>query len=172
MKMYKLRYALRCIDSINEFTGMAVRWLAMAMMAFIAYEVVSRYVFSAPTIWSTELNKLIFGSYIILIGGYVLRHDAHVSIDFVYVRLPLRARGILDLVTYLFFFFFVGMILVYGSAYAWESLIENEHSGSVWGPPLWPVKMMIPIGAALILLQGVARYIRSLYIAITGKELV
>jgi len=170
--MRMLRSMLQGIDNISESTGMIVRWLAIAMMLIAGFAVVARYAFNAPAIWAPELSGMLFGPYFLLGGGYVLRHNAHVSLDTLYVRLRPRVRAILDVITYLLFFYFTSLILVYGFNYAWESVAKFEHSTSVWGPPIYPIKVIIPLAAALMLLQGIARYIRSFHMAITGKELI
>ena len=54
---------------------------------------------------------------------------------------------------------------------AWESLAGLEHSHSAWDPPIYPVKLMIPLGAMLLLIQGMAKLIRDITAAVTGKEI-
>jgi TRAP-type mannitol/chloroaromatic compound transport system permease small subunit len=53
---------------------------------------------------------------------------------------------------------------------AWLSVSSGEYSQSTWGPPVWPVRLTIPLGALLILLQGVTKYIRVIITVVTGKE--
>ncbi len=62
------------------------------------------------------------------------------------------------------------MMLLYGGSLAWESLSIWEHSNSAWGPPLYPVKLMIPVGAFLLLLQGVAKLIRDILTLVYGPQ--
>ena len=170
--MHNLRTITQRIDAISEFVGMTVRWLAVVMMLALLYEVVARYGFSTPTIWAHELCTLLWGFYIMLGGCYVLRHDAHVNLDLIYRRLSFRKQSIIDATTYSLFFVYGVAILWYAVPWAWESLMRLEHLPTRWAPPIWPLKMMVPIAVFLLLLQGMARYTRSLYAAITGRELV
>jgi TRAP-type mannitol/chloroaromatic compound transport system permease small subunit len=57
------------------------------------------------------------------------------------------------------------MMLVYGGSLAWESVSIWEHSNSAWGVALYPFKMMIPLGALFLLLQGLAKLIRDILTA-------
>lgn len=166
-----LRLAVRRIDSCSEITGRLVRWLLLVMMLITVYDVVLRYFFNAPTIWAYELCGFLLGPLWLLAGGYVLLHNGHVSLDILYRRLSPRRQAAIDLVTYTLFFFYCGLILIYSWDYCWFSCIRREHSLTVWGPPIWPLKLCIPIGAMLILLQGIAKYIRDLYMGITGRQL-
>jgi len=56
------------------------------------------------------------------------------------------------------------MLFVYGGSLAWDSLSRFEHSQSAWNPPLYPVKLMIPLGALLLMLQGLAKLILDFFI--------
>jgi len=167
-----LRSALRLIDSISEGTAKTVRWLVLITMSITVYDVVMRYFFHSPTPWAYELAGLLLGPFWLLGGGYVLLHDDHVRLDMFYRRLTPRGQAIVDVVTYPLFFFYCILILVGGCDYFWFSFTRFEITPSVWGPPVWPFKVAVPLGAALILLQGIARYIRSCYMVATGRALV
>lgn len=167
-----MRRVLRYIDAISEFVGMTARWLTVVMMLILLYEVGARYVFNAPTIWVHEASGILWGCYITLGGCYVLRHEAHVKLDLIYGKFSRRKQATIDVITYLFFFVYCIVILWYAVPWAWASLMKLEHALGHWRPPIWPLKMVVPIAVSLLMLQGMARYIRSLYLAITGRELV
>ena len=166
-----LRFAVQRIDAISEVTGKSIRWLMLVIMSITVYDVVMRYFFNAPTIWAYELSGLLLCPFWLLGGAYVLLHDGHVRLDIWYRRLAPRKQAITDLVTYTLFFFYCGLLLIYGWDHFWTSFIKDERSITMFGPPMWPFKLMIPMGAALILLQGIAKYIRDLHTAITGRRL-
>jgi TRAP-type mannitol/chloroaromatic compound transport system permease small subunit len=90
--------------------------------------------------------------------------------DLVYTRFSLRTQAVLDIIGFVFFIFFCGALLWYGSRYAWSSMIRLEPCNTPFRAPLYPVKMMIPLGALLIILQELANLWRSFYIVITGKK--
>jgi len=158
------------IDMISEWSGKLVSFLLLPLIAFIMYDVLMRYVFNRPTDWAHELSYLMFGTIWIIGGAYALVKGSHVKMEVIYNRLPLRRRAIIDLITAPLFFVFIGILLWKGWDLAWSSVLRLEHSNSFWSPPLYPVKMMIPLGAFLLLLQGVVRFIRDAIIATTGRE--
>jgi TRAP-type mannitol/chloroaromatic compound transport system permease small subunit len=112
---------------------------------------------------------MLFGTYAILGGGYILLISGHVNVDIVYSRFSVKTRAAIDIVTSLLFFLFCGMLFIYGGSLAWDSLSRFEHSQSAWNPPLYPAKLMIPLAAALLILQGITKLIRDLLI-LFGKD--
>ena len=169
--MTVLRRLVNGIDALSRGTGRVISYFVPLMMLILVYEVVLRYVFNEPTKWAHETANFMFGSYFILLGGYALYWGAHISMDLLYGRWSPRRKAIVDVFTYLLFFFFIGALFWLGGEYGWEAFLRLEHSRTAWGPPIWPFKMMIPVGALLFLLAGVAKLIRDLNLAIRGKEL-
>jgi TRAP-type mannitol/chloroaromatic compound transport system permease small subunit len=170
--MFALRRLVNGIDVLSKGTGRVVSYFVPLMMLILLYEVVVRRLFNNPTNWAHESTLYMFGSYFMLLGGYALYSRAHISMDLLYGRWSPRRKAIVDVFTYLLFFFFIGFGLFWvGGEYAWSSAMRLELSRSAWHPPIWPFKMMIPVGALLILLSGAAKFIRDLTMAIRGKEL-
>ena len=168
--MRVLRQVLRTIDLINAWVAKTVAWVVVVIIATSIYEIVMRYVFNAPTDWVFEFNYLIHGPYFLLLGAYTFAINGHVNVDIIYARLSKRARAVVDLFTMPLFFFFTLMMLVYGGRFAMNSLSFRETLSSAWAPPIYPIKFAIPVAAFLLLLQGLAKYIRDLHLAFTGKE--
>jgi TRAP-type mannitol/chloroaromatic compound transport system permease small subunit len=161
---------LQAIDRINEQTGKVVSYLILFLVGVILYEILVRYLFNSPTIWAHETSQMIYGAYVILLGGYVLQRGGHVNVDILYHRFKPRTRAIIDLFTWLLFFYFCGLLLWKGGEMAWDSFKVLETEPTAFAPPVYPIKMMIPLGALLILLQGLAKFIRDFNLAISGKE--
>ena len=159
------------VDGISESIGLTVRWLVLFMMGIMVFEMLARRFFNAPTIWAHELDTMLFGAYFLLGGAYVLRHEAHVNLDLLYRKLSPQAQARMDTVTYTLMFIYCYVLLLYAIPYAWDSVSRFEHGTTRWGPPLWPLKLIIPISVILLMFQGIARYIRSLYLAVTGRQL-
>ncbi len=167
-----MKRVLAAIDCISEWSGKLVSVLIFFLTFLLLYDVIMRFAFNAPTIWCHELSLHFFGAYAVLAGPYVLLHHGHVKIDIIYLRFSHRGRAIIDSFTYLFFFMFIGILFWYGYVIAARAVeLQQTVSPSPWASPLWPVKLTIPIAAFLMLLQGLAHYIRTLKFAITGKEL-
>jgi TRAP-type mannitol/chloroaromatic compound transport system permease small subunit len=95
-------------------------------------------------------------------GAYALLKNTHVSVDIVSSRLPPRVQTIINIITFFFFFIFVGCLIWFGAKEAWSSFMSNEHEISTFASPLYPIKTMIPIGATLMFLQGIAKFIREI----------
>ncbi|MCK5011559.1 MAG: TRAP transporter small permease subunit [Deltaproteobacteria bacterium] len=168
--MKKLKSFLKCIDAISEWSGKGASYMILPGILILSWEVVSRYVFNNPTMWAHGTSQRIFATYYILAGAYVLRHNQHVTVDIIYNRFSLRKKAILSLIGSIFFFSFCGVLLWKGIDFAWTSLSQLEPDETPWRAPLYPFKMMIPLGAFLILMQGLAKFIRDLATAITGRE--
>ncbi len=165
-----LKKALWLIDKLNESVARVVSWILVLIVAATFYEVVMRYIFNAPTDWVFEFNYLVHGPYFLLLGAYTFARNAHVNVDVIYNRFSARQRAVIDLFTMPFFFFFVIVMLIYGGKFALNSLAFRETLSSAWAPPIYPVKLVIPVAAFLLLLQGIARYICSIFLALTGRE--
>lgn len=156
---------MRGITWLNDRIGRAVSLLLLVIFALLMAEVFFRYVYGAPKVWTGELTQLLFGVYAVLAGGYILAHDGHVNVDILHSHLAPRTRAIIDVLTSTLLFLFVGALLYFGAEMAWESMSFWERSQSAWDPPIWPVKLMIPVGAFLLLLQGLVRLARDLMVA-------
>lgn len=166
-----LNAILDLVDKINDWVGKVLSFGVLFMFLMVLIEVVRRYFFNSPTVWGNELTQLIFGVYVVLSGGYILRWGGHVNVDILYSRFSTKNKAITDIITFALFLLFCGMMLTYGGSLAWESLARFEHSQSAWNPPLYPVKLMIPLGAFLLLLQGIAKLLRDIEAVITGKRI-
>jgi TRAP-type mannitol/chloroaromatic compound transport system permease small subunit len=161
---------LNACDAINESVGKFLGWvLVIPCTLLIAIEVFLRYVVNRPTSWGMPIAQFIFGIISVLAGGYTLLHGEHVTMDIVYKRFSPKVRAAMDLFSALFFFLFAGAMLWKGFEFAWSSMMSNETYGQLWNPIIYPFKMMIPLGAFLILLQGIAKFIRDFGL-LTKKE--
>jgi len=167
-----MRSVLAFIDSVSEWSGKLISWLILFIMGFLLIEVALRFLFNAPTIWIHELCMHLFGFFCVLAGAYVQRHNQHVRIDIIYLKLPPRGRAVVDSFTFIVFFGYIGALLYYGSVLAIRAVeLQQTVSPSPWGSPIWPLKIAVPVAALLLLLQGLADFIRTVNFAVTGKEM-
>ncbi|MGD8710120.1 MAG: TRAP transporter small permease subunit [Ectothiorhodospiraceae bacterium] len=157
------------IDRISGFTGRFVAYWSLVAVFVYYYEVIARYVFNSPTNWAHESMFLMFGMQYLIGGAFALREDNHVRVDVVYQYLPRRGQAVVDVITSIFFFIFTGALLWTGWTFASDSMAVWEVSFTEWAIQYWTVKLAMPIGAALILLQGIARLIRDIAVA-AGTE--
>ncbi len=161
---------LRIIDSINDWAGKSVSWLFIPLALVMTYEVVARYLFNRPTIWAWDINVMISTLVIIFAGGYALLHGSHVKVDVLVTRLSPRQRAILDMITSFLFFLSVGALVWYGWHRGLISIAAQEYRQSIWNPPMYWHRMCIPVAAFMLLLQGVAKFIRDFAIARSGVD--
>jgi len=169
--MQILRSVLHAIDFLSEWSGKSVSFLILFMIGLLVCDVALRNLFTHSIIWVPMMVQFMFGGLSILVGAYVLRHREHVNMDLVYARLTPRKKAYFDVATSIFFFLFCGMILWYGYDFAVKAVVRWEQTLAGGKLILWPVKITIPVAAFLILLQGIAKFIRDLFLAVTGREL-
>ena len=164
---------VRAIDGFTDATGAWIAWLNVPLVLVVSYEVIARYAFSAPTIWSFDLTYMFYGTIFMLGAAYTLHKGAHIRTDFFFERWSIRTRGLIDSIAYVVFFFPSLVLFLAVSAgealYAFE--IGEVSEQTPWRPILWPFKMVVPLTCALLLIQGVSETIKSVYAARTGAEL-
>ena len=165
-----MRCLLHVLDNIGDWSGKIISPLLAAVIVILIYEIVMRYVFNTPTNWAHETSQFLFASYALLSGAYTFRHRLHVNMDIIYNRFSPRMKAIVDLLTSFIALCFIISLLWWGGLTAWESVQLRETSTTNWAPPLYPVKLMLPLGAALLLLQWLAKFIRDLITTFTLKE--
>lgn len=161
----------RLVSRLNGLTGEFVAyWSVIAVMVYY-YEVIARYVFNSPTNWAHESMFLMFGMQYLLAGGYVLREGAHVRVDVIYNYFSNRGKAIVDLFTSIFFFIFVLTLLVTGWTFFHDSYAVGEVSFTEWAIQYWPIKFALPLGAMLLLLQGIAQLLKDIKVVIDPSSL-
>lgn len=166
-----LRRVLCLIDNMSKWSGLIVAPLVLVYMAMFLYEMVARYLFNAPTLWANELSTFIFGAQFMLGGAYCYWRGSMVNVEVFHDRLPIRARAIFDLFLFIVPLTVLGAMVWRGGAFFLDSLAVREHTESLFSPPLYPLRGVIPVAAALFLLQVAAKFVRDLHLAVTGEEL-
>jgi TRAP-type mannitol/chloroaromatic compound transport system permease small subunit len=157
---------MRGVTRLNNWLGKWVAYLLLVIFVLLIAEVSFRYLLGSPAVWTGELSQMLFGIYAVLSGGYIMAHNGHVNVDLLHSQFSPRVKAIVDIFTSVLFFIFVGALLYFGSSMAYESMSFWERSQSAWNPPIWPVKLAIPVGAALLLLQGLVKLIQDILTAL------
>jgi len=164
---------VRTIDWFTDATGIWIALLSLPLVGAVCFEVVARYGFGAPTIWSFDVTYMLYATLFMLGAAYALHKGAHIRTDFFYERWSVRTRGMIDAVAYIVFFFpaFATLLVVswHEAYYAW--VINETSEQTPWRPILWPFKLIVPLACLLLLVQGVSETIKSLWAARTGIEL-
>lgn len=168
----QLKSFLQGLDQVSEWTGRIFIWLIIPLTALVVYEVISRRVFNVPHVWAPEVIDFVYGPHFMLVAAYTLLYRGHVAIEVIYERFSPRVRGILDCFTYLVFYFpFCIIVFHQGIVFAHTSwsIGETSESAALTVVPL--VKTVIPVALALLLIQGLANFIRRLFLVVRGKEI-
>jgi TRAP-type mannitol/chloroaromatic compound transport system permease small subunit len=149
------------IDALNGRVGRAVYWLVLVAVLVSASNAVARYGFNAGSNAWLELQWYLFSAVFLLGAGYGLREGTHVRIDLLAGRLPPRAQAWIDIFGGVFMLLPAAAIILW---YGWDAFAASwrlgEMSTDAGGLVRWPVKLLIPAGFALLLLQGVAETIK------------
>lgn len=166
------RIYIKTIGKVNNLIGGLISILPLVITILTALEVSMRYLFEKPTIWVWDLNIQLFSVLIMMGGGYTLLHKGHISVDFFTMNLSAKKKAVIDLATSGFFFFFIITLMYFGWQIAWDSWTIRETMATIWGPPLYTMKMTIPIGTLFMLLQGVAKYLADIILIVNGEEVL
>ena len=153
----------RLIDALTERVGRLVIWLVLAATLISAGNALVRYTLGESSNAWLEIQWYLFGAMFLLAAGYTLKHNGHVRIDILYNRLGPRGQAWIDLVGGLLFLLPMAVLLTW---LAWpmahEAWVTQEMSPDAGGLLRWPVKLLLPVGFALLALQGVAEVIKRL----------
>lgn len=168
----KLERAIRVIDAISAWSGRITAWLILPLIAAMTYEVVIRYV-ATPTQWAYDTSYMLYGAMFMLGAAYTLYRGAHIRTDFLYQKWSVRTQATVDALCYLLLFFpGIAVFLWLGGEFAWNSWLRGERTvGSSWMPIIYPLKAVIPVAAALLLLQGVSEFLKCIHALRTGRWL-
>ena len=166
--MNRLIYA---IDQLSKTVGHAFAWCIVILALGTTYEVFVRYALNDPTSWAFDFSYIMYGALFFMAGAYTLSRGGHVRADMFYRLWRPRTQATVELVLYILFFFPGVISLMYsGWQYGAESMKIFEKSiNSPVGIPIWQIKMLIPVGGALVFLQGLAEVMRCILCLRSGQ---
>jgi len=160
----KLLLALsRAIDALNERLSWIADWLVFLSCLISAGNAFSRYAFSISSNAWLEIQWYMFGAVVMLGASYTLRRNEHVRVDIVYSNLSTRRQIGIDIFGGVLFLLPATLILTYLSwPVFYNSWVEGEISGNAGGLIRWPIKIVLPLGFALLSLQGISELIKRI----------
>jgi len=158
------------IDRLSMYVGKAFAWFVLILTLVVSYDILATKFFRAPTNWAYDVSIALYGTLFMMGGAYALARNAHVRGDIFYVRWSPKRQATVDLLLYLLFFFpGVFALVSVGAQWAWYSFgIRELSSQSPIQTPVWPFKLVIPVAASFLLLQGIAELIRCIIAIRTG----
>ncbi len=183
----------RAIDGLSRRTGIIANWFVLFAALVCAFDALLRYSLNSiawfdrwlsPSggnlTWLLEayrehsnslrdLQLVLFTGMVMLGASWTLKVNEHVRVDLVYGSVSDRRRIWIDLLGAIVFLMPMCVVLIYFS-WPWflESWTGNELSQNAGGLPRWPVKMFLPLGFALIMLQGISEIIKCVAALTTG----
>ena len=153
----------RLIDALNERVGHAAGWLVLAAVLVSAGNAAVRYSLNLSANAWLEIQWYLFSAVFLLGAGYTLKRNEHVRIDVIAGRLSRRAQAWIDVFGGLLFLLPMAVIIM---VLSWpmfmQSYTGHEISSDAGGLIRWPVKLLIPAGFALLVLQGVSEIIKRI----------
>ena len=153
----------RAIDALNERLSWIADWLVFLSCLISAGNAFSRYAFSISSNAWLEIQWYMFGAVVMLGASYTLRLNEHVRVDIVYSNLSTRRQIGIDIFGGVLFLLPATLILTYLSwPVFYNSWVEGEISGNAGGLIRWPIKIFLPLGFALLSLQGISELIKRI----------
>jgi TRAP-type mannitol/chloroaromatic compound transport system permease small subunit len=159
--MQKLLSFSRLIDQTTDFFGNFAKWAVFLSCFISASNAVVRYLFDYSSNAWLEIQWYLFAACVMLGAAQVLRVNEHVRVDLIYGRLSSRARVKIDIFGLIFFLLPVISLMLYLSFPLFlKMFLTHEMSNSAGGLIRWPAMLMLPLGFALLIMQGVSEIIK------------
>ena len=153
----------RAIDWFNEQFGVVANWMVLLACLISAGNAFSRYLFSISSNGWLEIQWYMFAAMVLLGAPFTLKMNEHVRVDLVYGLVSERTRIWIDILGGLLFLLPICVILTY---FTWPWFVDSwrigEVSSNAGGLIRWPVKLLMPVGFALMALQGVSEIIKRI----------
>ena len=167
-----MRSLIRFIDGISEWVAKTAMWALCIVTGIVVYEVVTRRIFGQPHVWTYEIITFFYAAHFMLLAPYALLKKGHVSIDILYQNLSHKAQALLDVISYIIFFFpFMIVLVQVGSSLAAASWATGETTLTARLPFILPLlKTVTPVTAGLLFIQGFSIFYRRIYFLVKGKE--
>lgn len=174
------------IDVLNNWAGRVICLLMIPLILAIVYEVFSRNMFAiltengmndlaiswglGPTLWVYDISRMLGGVIFMAAAGYALLRGVHIRADFLYRNWSLKTQATVDATLYMAFYLPAMLFFTWVSTEYWlKAFLVNETAAdSTWAPILWPARLAMPVGAALLFLQGFPELFRAFHQM--GKE--
>jgi TRAP-type mannitol/chloroaromatic compound transport system permease small subunit len=153
----------RLIDAFSDLIGKLAMWLILATTLISAGNAIVRKIFDTSSNAFLEIQWYLFAAVFMLGGGYAFLRNAHVRIDFVSSKFSARGRNWVDVIGIVVFLFPLCYMM---ATLAWplfaNAYESKEMSSNAGGLIRWPVFLLIPVGFAVLALQGVSELIKRI----------
>ena len=160
-----MRSAITRIDTFSLWCGRIFCWMLVPLMLAMVWEVVARKLFVAPTMWAYDVSRMLSGALFLVGAGYALMRGVHIRADFIYRNWSPRQQAMIDAVLYVSLFFpaIVSFFLI-SFGYAEKAWVRWELTmDTAFMAPVAPVRTAMPVGAALLIIQGISELLKCIY---------
>jgi TRAP-type mannitol/chloroaromatic compound transport system permease small subunit len=165
-----LRFA-DAVDALSEWIGQWLKWLVLFSSLISAGNALVRYTLRTSSNAWLEIQWYMFGAMFLLAAGYALKHEEHVRVDVFFSRMTPRTQAWVDVLGGVLFLMPTAIIIGWMSIpMVTNSIRIWEHSSDPGGLLRWPIKICIPLGFALLGLQGVAEIIKKTAVGLGLRE--
>jgi TRAP-type mannitol/chloroaromatic compound transport system permease small subunit len=153
----------RVIDAATTWIGKRLAWLILAAVLVSAVNASVRKIFDASSNSWLELQWVLFSAVFLLCSPWTLLANEHIRIDIVNNMLPKRVRDSIDVIGHVFFLLPLTIVMIVtGIPFFRRSFEINEQSGNAGGLPQWPIKALVMIGFAMLLVQGLSELVKRI----------
>jgi TRAP-type mannitol/chloroaromatic compound transport system permease small subunit len=155
--------ACRAVDALNERIGRICDWLVLLSCVVSAGNAMVRYAYDASSNAWLELQWYMFAVIVMFGAAYTLKRNEHVRVDLLYMMMSRRGQIWLDILGTLVFLLPTCLILAWLSwPFFAQSFAVHEDSPNAGGLIRWPIKLVLPVGFALVALQGLSELIKRI----------
>ena len=157
---------LEVVTDVAAFIGILI---IVPLILGMVYEVLSRYIFSAPTFWAYELGYMMMGAIFVLGMAYALKVRQHVTVDLIHGALGPRGKAAVNILGYCVFIPCVAWLTYALWGYTLRAYVGGELSGqSAWNPQIWPYRVVLTIGFLVFLLQVLIEFVKNWIVLFTN----
>jgi TRAP-type C4-dicarboxylate transport system permease small subunit len=147
------RIFVRIADALTYITGWAAALCLVAAALIVTEAVLVRKLLGVSTIWQIEASVFLLIFTVFVGAPFVQKNEHHLNVDLVIIHLSPRTREITLIIVSIFTCLLTAILAWYAWPMWWETVVHNEHSESLWGPPLWIPYLFLPLGMTLLFLQ-------------------
>ncbi len=152
----------KIINGLTYITGWTAALSLVAAAIIVTEAVIVRKIFGVSTIWQIEASVFLLIFTVFAGAPFVQKNEHHLNVDLVIIHLSPKTREITLIVVSIISCLLAALLAWYAWPMWWESVVNNEHSESLWGPPLWIPYFFLPLGMTLLFFQYIIYINRKL----------
>ena len=162
---------IKVMDTIQTQVARPMKWGLLAFMGLIVFEVVMRYFFLSPTVWGLDFRQQMYAVLIMWGSAYTLMLKGHVVVDTFLILMNFKTLKIVKIFGWIVFYMPPMMVLTWTmfnlTVRSWQLL---EGTSTIWNPPVYPLKTILTVAYANMVLQGIAEMFKDIVSLKKGSE--